>query len=184
MWKIASVLITYWLLVKLILPAYMRDRKPYSLKIPIRIFNALMVMVNLAAFIQLFYHIDYGRRFLDFSYPDRSDNRPETLNELYLAWIGYMSRYLDMFDTIFFCLRKKHNQITFLHVYHHMVVPFLGKYFFSFLFFPVSNLLNTFIRLVLVQIESIDTNYCIVRHLQHGNPCDHVFVLYVGIIRS
>ena len=86
-----------------------------------------MVIINLAAFLKIFQHLDYGRRFFDFKYPDRNDNRPETLNELDLAWLGYMSRYLDMFDTIFFCLRKKHNQITFLHVYHHMIVPFLGK---------------------------------------------------------
>ena len=105
----------------------MRDRKPYSLKNTIRVFNTLMVVINLIAFVQMFYHIDYGRRFLDFTYPDRADVRPVTMNELFLAWLGYMSRYLDMFDTIFFCLRKKHSQITFLHVYHHMVVPFLGK---------------------------------------------------------
>ncbi|XP_017491526.1 PREDICTED: elongation of very long chain fatty acids protein AAEL008004-like [Rhagoletis zephyria] len=37
------------------------------------------------------------------------------MNELFLAWLGYMSRYLDMFDTFFFCLRKKQNQISFLH---------------------------------------------------------------------
>ena len=77
-----------------------------------------MVIANLAAFFKLFQHIDYGRRFLDFTYPDRNDTRPETMNELFLAWLGYMSRYLDMFDTFFFCLRKKQNQISFLHGMH------------------------------------------------------------------
>lgn len=90
----------------------MQDRKPYSLKNSIRVFNTMMVIINLGAFFKLFQHIDYGRRFLDFSYPDRNDTRPETMNELFLAWFGYMSRYLDMFDTIFFVLRKKNNQIT------------------------------------------------------------------------
>ena len=31
----------------------------------------------------------------------------------------YASKLLEMFDTVFFILRKKNNQLTFLHVYHH-----------------------------------------------------------------
>lgn len=126
-WKIAAVLITYWLLVKKILPAYMADRKPYSLVNLIRFYNTCMVVFNAIFFVILLQHIDYGRRFLDFRYPDRADTSPFALNELSLAWWGYLSRYLDMLDTIFFVLRKKQNQISFLHVYHHMIVPFLGK---------------------------------------------------------
>lgn len=32
-----------------------------------------------------------------------------------------MLKVLDLLDTILFALKKKHNQITFLHVYHHSV---------------------------------------------------------------
>lgn len=103
----------------------MQDRKPYSLKNTIRVFNTLMVIINLGAFFKLFQHIDYGRRFLDFSYPDRNDTRPETMNELFLAWLGYMSRYLDMFDTIFFVLRKKNNQITWVFSWFENILTFL-----------------------------------------------------------
>lgn len=31
-----------------------------------------------------------------------------------------MVKILDLLETIFFVLRKKQNQVTFLHVYHHM----------------------------------------------------------------
>ena len=31
----------------------------------------------------------------------------------------YASKALEMFDTVFFILRKKEKQLTFLHVYHH-----------------------------------------------------------------
>lgn len=31
----------------------------------------------------------------------------------------FLLKVLDLLDTVFFVLRKKNNQITFLHVYHH-----------------------------------------------------------------
>lgn len=34
-------------------------------------------------------------------------------------WWFYFSKCLEMLDTIFFVLRKKNNQVSFLHVYHH-----------------------------------------------------------------
>lgn len=34
-------------------------------------------------------------------------------------WWFYISKILEFTDTIFFILRKKWSQLTFLHVYHH-----------------------------------------------------------------
>lgn len=34
-------------------------------------------------------------------------------------WWFYFSKLLEFMDTFFFVLRKKNNQISFLHVYHH-----------------------------------------------------------------
>ena len=36
-----------------------------------------------------------------------------------VCWWFYISKILELFDTLFFVLRKKNNQISFLHVYHH-----------------------------------------------------------------
>jgi len=35
-------------------------------------------------------------------------------------WLYFLLKLLDLVDTIFFVLRKKQNQVTFLHVYHHV----------------------------------------------------------------
>jgi len=32
----------------------------------------------------------------------------------------FLLKILDLTDTIFFVLRKKQNQVTFLHIYHHI----------------------------------------------------------------
>ncbi|EFN73415.1 Elongation of very long chain fatty acids protein 4 [Camponotus floridanus] len=39
-------------------------------------------------------------------------------------WMYFMIKILDLLETIFFVLRKKQNQITFLHIYHHMGMVF------------------------------------------------------------
>ncbi|KAI5710665.1 hypothetical protein M8J75_010539 [Diaphorina citri] len=38
------------------------------------------------------------------------------------VWLFFFSRVLDLVDTVFFVLRKKDSQVTFLHVYHHTAV--------------------------------------------------------------
>uniref|UniRef100_A0A8C7ZF92 Elongation of very long chain fatty acids protein n=1 Tax=Oryzias sinensis TaxID=183150 RepID=A0A8C7ZF92_9TELE len=40
------------------------------------------------------------------------------------CWLYYFSKFIEMLDTIFFVLRKKNSQVTFLHVYHHSIMPF------------------------------------------------------------
>lgn len=37
------------------------------------------------------------------------------------AWFYFFSKIIDLLDTTFFVLRKKDNQVSFLHVYHHTI---------------------------------------------------------------
>lgn len=39
---------------------------------------------------------------------------------LHMAWL--MNKFMDTIETMFFVLRKKPSQITFLHLYHHCIV--------------------------------------------------------------
>ena len=40
-----------------------------------------------------------------------------------VGYCFYISKFIDFLDTIFFVLRKKNNQITFLHLFHHGIMP-------------------------------------------------------------
>uniref|UniRef100_A0A8C9YIL0 Elongation of very long chain fatty acids protein n=1 Tax=Sander lucioperca TaxID=283035 RepID=A0A8C9YIL0_SANLU len=40
------------------------------------------------------------------------------------CWLYYFSKFIEMLDTIFFVLRKKNSQVTFLHLFHHSIMPF------------------------------------------------------------
>merc|ERR1712196_134808 len=39
-----------------------------------------------------------------------------------LIWIHYNNKYVELLDTVFMMLRKKNKQISFLHVYHHVLL--------------------------------------------------------------
>ncbi|XP_036265591.1 elongation of very long chain fatty acids protein 7 isoform X3 [Pipistrellus kuhlii] len=39
------------------------------------------------------------------------------------CWLYYFSKFIELLDTIFFVLRKKNSQVTFLHVFHHTIMP-------------------------------------------------------------
>jgi elongation of very long chain fatty acids protein 7 len=49
------------------------------------------------------------------------------------VWLYYMAKIVELLDTVFFVLRKKNSQVSFLHLYHHSLMPicaFIGvKYF-------------------------------------------------------
>lgn len=48
-------------------------------------------------------------------------------------YVFYLAKISELLDTVFFVLRKKYTQVTFLHLYHHAVMPMVSwgvvKYF-------------------------------------------------------
>ncbi|KAH9504138.1 Elongation of very long chain fatty acids protein 1, partial [Bulinus truncatus] len=50
-------------------------------------------------------------------------NSPQALRMVKVCWLFYMSKFIELLDTVFFILRKKFNQVSFLHVFHHGIMP-------------------------------------------------------------
>nr|KAF6443630.1 ELOVL fatty acid elongase 1 [Molossus molossus] len=50
-------------------------------------------------------------------------NNPEALRMVRVAWLFLFSKFIELMDTVIFILRKKDGQVTFLHVFHHSVLP-------------------------------------------------------------
>ncbi len=46
-------------------------------------------------------------------------NNPLAMRMASVMWIYFIVKIVDLLDTVIFALRKKSNQITFLHVFHH-----------------------------------------------------------------
>lgn len=119
---VISFTISYILFVKLIGPFLMSFREPFKLKTLIRFYNLLMVFLAGLLFFMLYNAVDSLEAMFDckkiFSLEDLSATKTYQMANFIL--IVRLSEYLD---TVFFTLRKKQNQVSFLHVFHHAFVP-------------------------------------------------------------
>lgn len=75
----AGIMYAYYLAVLKIGPSFMKDRPAFQLRKVMFAYNIIMVFVNGFFLFESVRRCDYGRRLLDFKYPDRSDVSPETL---------------------------------------------------------------------------------------------------------
>uniref|UniRef100_A0A8C1SKK3 Elongation of very long chain fatty acids protein n=1 Tax=Cyprinus carpio TaxID=7962 RepID=A0A8C1SKK3_CYPCA len=81
-------------------PKYMQGREPLQLRKTLILYNFSMVVLNFFIFKEVSMAV--------------CDNTP------YAAlWWYFISKGVEYLDTVFFILRKKFSQISFLHVYHH-----------------------------------------------------------------
>lgn len=73
------------------------------------------------------FRYELRKKFTTWHYSHIKDYSPQTVFEIEIGWWYYISKFLDLFDTMFFVLRKKFDtHVTFLHLYHHTVVPIIG----------------------------------------------------------
>ncbi|KAJ8309202.1 hypothetical protein KUTeg_014076 [Tegillarca granosa] len=104
-------------------PGIMKDRKPFDLKFILIIYNFFMVFLSFYIFVE----IGLGGWFTDYSLgcqPVDYSNSPKAIRMARAIWLFLITKYIELSDTVFFVLRKKQNQLTFLHVYHHGWLPF------------------------------------------------------------
>ncbi|KAJ9590199.1 hypothetical protein L9F63_016688 [Diploptera punctata] len=95
-------------------PRYMQHRKPYDLSNTLIVYNFLQVVVS----VFLFYE------GLDAAWLTKYSWQCEPVARgVYLYFLAKLS---ELLDTVFFVLRKKQRQITFLHMYHHTVMPMIS----------------------------------------------------------
>ncbi|KAL1419156.1 hypothetical protein MTO96_005263 [Rhipicephalus appendiculatus] len=127
------LLIGYVYFVKIAGPRWMRDRKPFDLRWAVLTYNALTVLANAYFAVKLF-GLTYGSghyslfcQGINYQSPTETD-----MAILKLGWWYSFVRIGDFMDTIFFVLRKKNSQITFLHVIHHFLVVLSGWFYINF----------------------------------------------------
>lgn len=121
--QMTSILLGYVFFSLYAGPRLMVHRKPYHLKSAMIVYNFSMVFLN-AFLVYEFLMSGWGTTFTwrcdlcDYS------SSPQALRMVRVAWWFYFSKFIELLDTLFFVLRKKHSQITFLHVFHHSFMPF------------------------------------------------------------
>lgn len=118
----ASIIIGYLYFILSWGPRHMEHRKPYQLKKILVFYNFLQVLLSF----WLFYEgLDAAwlRKYSWKCQPVDYSNSPDALRVARGVYIYFLAKLSELLDTIFFVLRKKESQITFLHLYHHTVMP-------------------------------------------------------------
>lgn len=145
------ICLTYVLLVKVIGPKYMENRKPFVLRKTLLVYNLIQVIFSSWLFYEAMdsaWMRGYSLRCepVDYSYS------PAALRVARGCWWYYFSKFTEFFDTFFFVLRKKYDQVTTLHVIHHGIMPL--SVWFGVKFTPGGHstffgLLNTFVHIIM-----------------------------------
>lgn len=119
---VLTLTLGYILFVKLIGPWLMSKREAYQLKSIIRFYNLVMVFLAAALVMKLYAaHESFDMMFKCDKMFSLQDN--SATNLYHMSNFIILVRLSEYLDTVFFTLRKKQNQVTFLHVYHHAFVP-------------------------------------------------------------
>lgn len=120
--QIILIFVTYFMIVKEIGPKLMEKREPYKLLGFIRIYNVFQIVACSAVIINC--NVNHN-----FKLTDTWSCLPMSTD--FSNWISYKSaiywflliRIAEFFESFVFVLRNKQNQITFLHIYHHISTP-------------------------------------------------------------
>lgn len=96
---------------------FMKNRKPYDLTIFIRCYNVFQVIA--CSFFVIMLHasgvkINHAWKCIGGFLGDEGDF------QLRLGWWFIILRGVEFSETVTFVLRKKFNQVSLLHVYHHV----------------------------------------------------------------
>lgn len=131
-WSVVACCLAYLSFVLYLGPRFMRHRRPFSCLWFIRVYNLIMVLWNLYAFLRANYLLNYG---LDTFGCQPIDPNAHDWKSIAMINYGYqflISRLVEFVDTVCFVLRKKERQISAFHVFHHFSVPIAVWFFVKF----------------------------------------------------
>lgn len=152
-WMMITIMASYLLFVSKIGPNIMKCKNAYELRGVLLLYNSTMVLVNAFFFVHSLEWLKYGSALIDFKFPPKEELTPAIQRHIWTFYLYYLTKFVDLLDTIFFVLRKKYSQITTLHLYHHTAVPILGWLTFWYRFNVPSiglfALLNSFVHVVM-----------------------------------
>ncbi|XP_049866229.1 elongation of very long chain fatty acids protein AAEL008004-like [Pectinophora gossypiella] len=105
-------------------PKFMKKRKPYQLKNTLIVYNIFQIFMSIFIVYSGGVYGWFTRYNFNCQPVDWSENPdPNELRVAELVWWYYFCKLTELLDTVFFVLRKKDNQVTTLHLYHHTIMP-------------------------------------------------------------
>ncbi|GAM19933.1 hypothetical protein SAMD00019534_031080, partial [Acytostelium subglobosum LB1] len=94
----------------------MATRKPFELRYPLLAHNFILLLISLYITLESAYQAYNNGYTLMCNAVDYSD---KGIGMAKVLWLFFFSKSIELMDTVFMILRKKFDQVSFLHVYHH-----------------------------------------------------------------
>ncbi|XP_061388079.1 elongation of very long chain fatty acids protein AAEL008004-like [Musca vetustissima] len=131
-------------------PRIMRNRKPFELKNTLIVYNALQVVFSVVLVYEFYVsgwgHYNYKCEAVSYG------TDPKSMRMARAVYLYYIAKLTELLDTVFFVLRKKERQISFLHLYHHASMPLatlIGVQYFAGGQGTIVCLVNSFIHIIM-----------------------------------
>ncbi|KAH7969908.1 elongation of very long chain fatty acids protein AAEL008004 [Rhipicephalus sanguineus] len=160
-WFVFPLIIFYVYFVRFAGPRWMKKRDPFPITNLVRVYNVAMVVMN-ATFLYQVLRITYLPGGTYSLWCQGVTGRAEGASAAVYqsGWWYLLVRYADFLDTVFFVLRKKFNQVSHLHVIHHVLVVF-NAWFWA-MFAPEGQpalglCINTFVHVVMYSYYFLST---------------------------
>ncbi|KAL5240668.1 hypothetical protein ACI65C_008078 [Semiaphis heraclei] len=146
-----AMCLSYAFIVKILGPRLMRDRKPFQLRKTLIVYNLLQVIFSSWIFFEA-WDAAWGNGYSLRCEPVDYSTSPAAMRVARGCWWYYFSKFTEFFDTFFFVMRKKYDQVSTLHVIHHGIMPL--SVWFGVKFTPGGHstffgLLNTFVHIIM-----------------------------------
>lgn len=122
-WWVFVVIGVWMYFVKVSGPKFMKNRPAYDLRRLILAYNMVMMVTNAYFFISASNYTNYGLKTWGCINVNPNDWGTTMKFKLLLIWFFFISKFVDLLETVFFVLRKKDSQLSFLHIFHHSIVP-------------------------------------------------------------
>ena len=159
-WSTLAIVAAYLYFVRVLGPEFMKGRQPYSLTKVIFYYNLIMILLSGWMFVEASQVLNGGIDAWGCQAVDPYDSSPIENRKLFVGWLFFITKFIELSDTIFFILRKKYNQASKLHVIHHSLVPIL--IWIGFKFAPGGNngffvQINSFVHTVMYSYYALST---------------------------
>ncbi|CAH4008642.1 unnamed protein product [Pieris brassicae] len=140
-------------------PNWMEKRKAFNLERILIAYNALQVILCLYVFVT---GVKIWSTYKLICEPTDFSNSESGLKAAKIVYCYFLLKVFDLLDTVFFVLRKKFNQVSFLHVYHHtgmVILTWAATTYFPGGHGTMVGLLNSFVHAVMYSYYLLTVAY-------------------------
>lgn len=100
---------------------YMETREEFQIKPYIFTYNLYQCVLNIWCVCAMVHEV-YSNPHFTGIWGNLPQHNKGGFRISFLVWIHYNNKYIELLDTLWMILRKKNNQISFLHCYHHVLL--------------------------------------------------------------